>query len=370
MNKIKYIPFQRIHPELKLEMLNAFERFYDDQNYILGSGLEQFEQEYANFSEMKYAIGVGNGHDALLIALKCLDIGDGDEVIIPAHTFIATALAVVNAGATPILVDINEDTLTIDVDEIEQKVTKNTRAIIPVHLYGNPCGMDAIEYIAQIHNLFMIEDNAQAHGAIHILEKTGSIGMMNIASFYPTKNIGALGDGGMITTNSGALAEKAKALRNYGKTSDGQYSIIGANSRLDELQARLLSIKLKCLDQWNEERMEIAAHYTSKLKNVGDIKFQYTMMECKNVRHVFPILTKKKDELRSFLDSTGIETLVHYEKPIHLHKAFSQLGYKKGSFPISEKVCETELSLPIYPGLKEEEIDFICQKIHDFFVKD
>ncbi len=352
---------------MKLEMLNAFERFYDDQDYILGSRLEKFEHDYAKFIGANHGIGVGNGHDALLIALKCLDIGPGDEVIIPAHTFVATALAVVNAGAKPVLVDVNEENFNIDLDKIEQKITKNTRAIIPVHLYGNPCDLDTIEYIAQIHNLYMIEDNAQAHGAIHVMEKTGSVGIINIASFYPTKNIGALGDGGIITTDSSELAEKAKTLRNYGKAADGQYSTIGINSRMDEWQARVLSIKLKYLDQWNEERIEIAARYTSALKNIGDISLQYTMMDCTNVRHIFPILTKNRDELRGYLNSKGIDTLIHYERPIHLHEAFSQLGYKKGSFPVSEKICETELSLPIYPGLKDDEIDYICHHIIEFW---
>lgn len=355
---------------MKLEMLNAFERFYDDQDYILGSGLEKFEHEYADFIGIDHAIGVGNGHDALLIALKSLDIGHGDEVIIPAHTFVATALAVVNAGAKPVLVDVDEDTFNIDLDKIEQKVTKNTRAIIPVHLYGNPCDMGAVRSIANKNNLNIIEDNAQAHGAEFEGKKTGSVGIINTASFYPTKNIGALGDSGIITTDSSDLAEKAKALRNYGMAADGQYSTIGINSRMDEWQARVLSIKLKYLDQWNEGRIEIAARYTSALKNIGDISLQYTMMDCTNVRHVFPILTKKRDELRGYLNSKGIDTLIHYERPIHLHEAFSQLGYKKGSFPVSEKICETELSLPIYPGLKAYEVDFVCAQIKKFFLKE
>lgn len=369
VNKVKYIPTQHIHPELKLEMLNAFKNFYDDQEYILGSGLEKFEREYADFIGVDHAIGVGNGHDALLIAMKCLDIGHGDEVIIPAHTFIATALAVVNTGAKPVLVDVDKDSFNIDIDKIEQKVTKNTRAIIPVHIYGNPCDMDAIEYIAQIHDLYMIEDNAQAHGAIHVLEKTGSVGLINTASFYPTKNIGALGDGGIITTDSDDLAEKAKILRNYGKAVDGQYSTIGINSRLDEWQARVLSIKLKYLDQWNEERIDIASRYTSALKSMDEISLQSTMMDCINVRHIFPILTKKRDELKSFLNSKGIDTLIHNERPIHLHEAFLQLGYKKGSFPVSEKICDTELSLPIYPGLKADKVDFVCEQVKKFFLK-
>jgi dTDP-4-amino-4,6-dideoxygalactose transaminase len=367
VKKVPYIPFRHIHPEMKQEMLHAFEQFYDDQDYIMGSGLRQFEHDYAEYNGVNHAIGVGNGHDALLIALKCLDIGQGDEVIMPAHTFIATALAVVNVGAKVVLVDIDKTLFNINPDEIEQKITKNTRAIIPVHLYGNPCDMGVIQTLVNKHNLYIIEDNAQAHGAEFEGIKTGSIGKLNFASFYPTKNIGALGDGGIITTRSERFAEKAKALRNYGRSSDGRYTDIGVNSRLDEWQARLLSLKLAYLGQWNDERIAIAAKYESGLKNVPDIQMQSTLFNCKNVRHVFPILTEKRNELRTFLLSKGIETLIHYEKPIHMHDSFSFLGHKKGSFLISEQVCTQELSLPIYPGLKGENIDFICRQINSFF---
>lgn len=368
VKKIRYIPFQHTHSELKAEILQEFERFYDEQEYILGSGLEQFEHDYANYSQVDCAIGVGNGHDALLIALKCLDIGHGDEVILPAHTFIATALAVANAGGKPVLVDIDARTFNINADEIEQKINKNTRAIIPVHLYGNPCDMDTIESIAHENNLYIIEDNAQAQGAEVKGKRTGSLGILNIASFYPTKNIGALGDGGILTTNSTALAKKAKALRNYGRSSDGQYTTLGVNSRLDEWQARILGIKIKYLDRWNEQRIVLAAKYEARLKHVAEIQLQSILPYHKNVRHVFPILSERRKELRSFLFSKGIETLIHYEKPIHLHEAFSNLRYKKGGFPVAEKVCETELSLPIYPGLKQEDIEFICQRIDEFYM--
>ncbi|MCK5703235.1 MAG: DegT/DnrJ/EryC1/StrS family aminotransferase [Cyclobacteriaceae bacterium] len=367
MSEVKYIPFLHIHPELKKEMVMEFEWFYDNQSYIQGSGLEKFEQDYAKFNTVKYGIGVGNGHDALLLALKCLDIGHGDEVIIPAHTFIASALAVANVGAKPVLADVDKDTFCISPVEIEQKISKKTRSIMPVHLYGNPCDMGAIRSIAQKYYLYIVEDNAQAQGAEFERIKTGSIGEINATSFYPTKNIGALGDGGMITTNNERLAAKARSLRNYGKSLDGQYLLIGINSRLDELQARMLSIKLKYLHKWNEERIEIAKQYESELKDVGEIQLQSTITNCKNVRHIFPILTEKRDELKSFLYSKGIETLIHFEKPIHFHHVFLELGDKKGSFPNAEKICESELSLPVYPGLKEEDITFVCDRIKKFY---
>ncbi len=370
MSMVKFIPFLHIHPELKTEMVREFERFYDDQKYISGQGLEKFETEYSKFNQINYAIGVGNGHDALLLAMKCLNIGPGDEVIIPALTFIATALAVINAGATPVLADINDNSFCIDPKDIEPKINNKTRAIIPVHLYGNPCDMDSIKSITQKHKLHIIEDNAQAQGSEYKGQKTGSIGVINTTSFYPTKNIGAFGDGGLITTNSKELAEKARTLRNYGKSPDGHYSLKGINSRLDELQARLLSIKLKYLDGWNKERIEIANKYTSELANIGDLQLQNVRADCKNVRHIFPILTKKRNRLRNFLFSKGIETLIHYEKPIHFHGAFLSLGFEKENFPAAEKVCKSELSLPVYPGLKEEDIFHICHQIKNFYLKD
>lgn len=365
MPKVPYIPFLHIHPELKRDMLLEFERFYDAQDYILGAGLAKFEKEYAAFNQVKHAIGVGNGHDALFIALKTIGIGPGDEVIIPAHTFIATALAVQNAGARPVLADIHPETLTIDPLDVARKISKKTRAIIPVHLYGNPCDMDAIMALAKSNKIPIIEDDAQAQGAEVNGRKTGSIGIINATSFYPTKNLGALGDGGMITTDDDELAAKARAWRNYGKTT--HFSEPGINSRLDELQAVFLSVKLRNLAKWNHERMKIAEMYEERLSGVGDISFQMTLPETMNVRHIFPIITSKRDELKKYLAEKEIDTLIHYELPIHLQQSFKWLGHKKGDFPIAESVCDSELSLPIYPGLKEAEVDYVCNCIVDFF---
>ena len=367
MTTVKYIPFLRIHPEIKKEIAQEFERFYDEQNYVLGSGLENFEKAYAEFNCAEYAIGVGNGHDALLIILKCLNIGAGDEVILPAHTFIATALSVVNSGATPVLADVDNNTFNIDPADVIRKISKKTRAIIPVHLYGNPADMNKIQFIADKHNLHVIEDNAQAQGAMVDGRKTGSMGIMNFTSFYPTKNIGALGDGGMITTNDETLAEKARAMRNYGKTSDGRFSLIGINSRLDELHARLLMVKLKYLEKWNRARIEIAELYEEQLSNVGDIRFQSCYQNSMNVRHIFPICTAKRDKLKTYLKSRGVDTLIHYEKPIHLQPSFSFLGLASESLPKSEAICGQVLSLPIYPGMDKKDIFYICEQIRDFF---
>ena len=369
MSKIQFIPFLNIHPKIKQELTNVFEKFYDGQDYILGKGLEQFENEYARFNDVKFAIGVGNGHDALLIILKALGIGAGDEVIIPAHTFIATALSVINVGATPVLVDVDKYSFDIDPNLIEEKITRRTKAIVPVHLYGTPCDMDAIETISQKHTLHIIEDNAQAQGAIYKSKKTGSFGIMNFTSFYPTKNIGALGDGGMITTNSEELSIKAKSIRNYGKSMDGSYKEVGLNSRLDELQARLLNAKLKHLNQWNEERRQIASWYERELKKVEEIRMSSVYPQSKSVYHIFPILSNTRNELKKHLKSMGIDTQIHYEKPIHLHKSFSFLNHINGDFLVTEEICNKELSLPIYPGLKQEDIIYICKQIRKFYAK-
>lgn len=367
MAKVPYIPFIHTHPEIKQEIADVFEQFYDDQDYILGKGLEQFEKDYAKFNDVKYSIGVGNGHDALLIILKALGIRAGDEVILPAKTFIATALSVKNTGATPVLVDVNKYSFNIDTNLIEEKITEKTKAIVPVHLYGNPCDMDPLESISKKHNLHIIEDNAQAQGAEYKNQKTGSFGIMNFTSFYPTKNLGALGDGGMITTNSEELSNKVRSLRNYGKSMNGSYSELGINSRLDELQARILSVKLRHLKKWNEERIQIASWYERELDGIEVIQLQSVKSQSKSVRHVFPMLSKNRTELKKQLKSKEIDTLIHYEKPIHFHDVFSFLNHKKGSFPIAEKICNQELSLPIYPGLKENQVIYICSEIKNFF---
>ena len=347
-------------------MTEVFRHFYDEQQYVLGCGLEGFEKEYAKFSSTNYCVGVANGHDALLIILKSLEIGLGDEVIIPAHTFIATALSIKNAGAKPVLVDIDKNSLNIDPNLIEDKITEHTKAIVPVHLYGNPSKMDEIMQITNKHNLYIVEDNAQAHGAKYNNHTTGSMGIMNFTSFYPTKNLGALGDGGAITTNSRELYEKARAFRNYGKNTIDEYSEIGINSRLHEFQARVLYEKLKHLESWNSERHEIAQWYREELMGLEGIKLQKIDASTRCAFHIFPILSHERSNLKKHLKSMGVETLIHYEKPIHFHESFSFLGCGPGDYPVAEKVCASELSLPIYPGLKKNEVKYICQSITSF----
>jgi dTDP-4-amino-4,6-dideoxygalactose transaminase len=349
--------------------LEAFEQFYDEQDYMLGGGLERFENAYAQFNETKFAIGVGNGHDALLIILKSLGIGAGDEVILPAHTFIATALSVANSGAKPVLADIDEQTFCIDPDCVHDKISSRTKAIIPVHLYGNPAKLDDLMAISDKKGIHLIEDNAQSQGATFKKKKTGSFGVMNFTSFYPTKNIGALGDGGMITTNDPELAEKARSMRDYGKDCNNEYNLMGMNSRLDELQARLLNVKLRYLDKWNQQRIDIGSWYSEFLGNIHEIQIQKCLPESMNVPHIYPIITEKRDEMKVYLKNSGIDTIIHYPKPIHLHKSFSFLGHKPGEFPKAEMICKKELSLPIYPGLTKDDVQYVCTIIKGFFYK-
>jgi dTDP-4-amino-4,6-dideoxygalactose transaminase len=313
-------------------------------------------------------VGVGNGHDAIVISLKALGIGHGDEVIVPSHTCQATWLAVVNSGAKPVPVEVALSSYNINPTLIENSLTKKTRAIVPVHLYGHPCLMDKIMTVAKENDLMVIEDNAQAHGAIFKNKMTGSWGHCNATSFYPTKNLGALGDGGAIVTNDKKMLLLARALSNYGSAIKDVHDFLGVNSRLDELQANALRIKLRKLDAWNEARNQNANLYVDLLKDQGDIRLPPSESKMvKPVFHQFVVQTKYRDKLKVFLEGHGVETAVHYPIPIHLQKAYAYLGYKKGSLPIAEKLSQTVLSLPIWPGLKLGEIEMICSAIKKFY---
>lgn len=366
---VPYIPFHPTHTRIKSEILNEFQQFFDNENYILGEGLEEFEEAYAKYNGVRYAIGTGNGHDALLIALHCMGIGQGDEVLVPAHTFVATVLPIIHCGARPVLVDVEPDTMNVDPSKIEEKITGRTKAILPVHLYGNPCDMDILPMIGKKYGIQIIEDNAQAHGASYGGKKTGNFSQISFTSFYPTKNLGALGDAGILSTDSKELAEKARALRNYGRTESKEYLYTGVNSRMDVLQARMLLVKLRYLDSWNIERIELAGHYIHELKDIEEIAVQKTLPKGKNVRHIFPILVNQRDELKAYLRERGIATLIHYEKPIHWHECFFLHLKKDSNFPVAERICESELSLPIYPGLTFEQINLVCEEIKKFLVR-
>lgn len=364
---IPFLNFSQMHTKIREKMVNAFEEVYDSNWYILGEKLKEFETNYAYFSNVKYAIGVSNGLDALHLSLEALSINEEAEVIVPSNTYIATALAVSFVGATPVLVEPDIKSYNIDPDKIEAAITSKTKVIIPVHLYGQPCQMDKIINIANKHKIAVIEDNAQAHAAKYKGKITGSWGDINATSFYPGKNLGALGDGGAVTTNSQELAKKVSILRNYGSEKKYYNQTIGFNKRLDELQANFLNVKLNYLDEWTCERKKIANIYNAELKGVGDLKVPYVIEGASHVYHVYVIRSKKRDELQKYLFKKGIGTLIHYPIPLHLQEAYSKLGFKAGDFPIAERLANTSLSLPLYPGLRPEEQEFIISSLKSFF---
>lgn len=364
--KVPFLSFEETNNLINQEINQEFQDFIKSGWYILGNRLQQFETDYANFSKTNYCAGVANGLDAIILALKVLNIGLGDEVIVPSNTYIATWLAVSYVGATPIPVEPRIDTYNINPELIEDKITIKTKAIIPVHLYGQCCEMDAIMKIAKKHNLFVVEDNAQSQGASYNNKFTGSFGNINATSFYPGKNLGAFGDAGAITTNDSLLYERVKVLRNYGSQKKYFNQEKGLNSRLDELQAGMLSIKLKYLDFWSKQRNEIADQYLKELKDCKEVILPKLAANATSVYHLFVIRTAKRDELQNFLNEHQIGTLIHYPLPPHLQEAYSELNYSKRDFSIAEEIAETCLSLPIYPGLTSNQVSHICSKIISF----
>lgn len=365
--KIPFYSLAPMHEQIRGEALKALEEVYDSNRYILGDKLAKFEKEFALFCGTRFAVGVSNGLDALVISLKALGIGKGDEVIVPAHTFIATWLAVTHAGATPIPVDVNLVTNNIDPEKIKQSITKRTKAIIPVHLYGLPCPMGDVMEIARGNKLFVVEDFAQAHGAVYKGRKVGSIGHINATSFYPGKNLGALGDAGAITTNDEALYNKVLHYRNYGSVEKYKSEVQGYNTRLDEIQAAMLFLKLNRLPDWNKQRNDLARLYLSRLSRVGDLELPSLSQDVQSAFHLFVIKTRRRDALASYLKREGIETLVHYPIPPHMQRAYSGLGYKKGDFPAAEAIADACLSLPLFPGMKEEDVEVVCKGVKSFF---
>ena len=363
--KIPFVSFLPMERELDKELRAAFDRVFASSWYIEGKEDEAFEKAFAEYCGTKYCIGVGNGLDALVMILKAMEIGEGDEVIVPSNTYIATALAVTYAGATPVFVEPDIRTFNIDPAKIEAAITAKTKAIMPVHLYGQPCDMDPVMAIAKKYSLKVIEDCAQAHGAAYKGKKISTFGDAAGFSFYPGKNLGALGDAGAVVTNDEALAQKVRALGNYG--SDYKYHHIykGNNSRLDEMQAAFLSAKLPHLDKVNEDRRRIAGRYLEGIKN-PEIILPFVADYADPVWHIFAVRSSRRDELEAFLKEAGIGTNKHYPIPMHLQGAYEDLGYKKGDLPLAEEISATELSLPLYYGMTDEEIDYVIDKINEF----
>ena len=366
---IPFLSLKQVNAVYEAELYEAFKEVMDSGWYIMGNKLKQFEQEYATFNQTKYAIGVGNGLDALALSLKALDIGEGDEVIVPSNTYIASWLAVSYEHATPIMVEPRLETYNINPDLIEEKITPRTKAIMPVNLYGQAAELDKIEKIARKYNLLVVEDNAQSQGSMCAGRLAGSFGDINGTSFYPGKNLGALGDAGAITTNDEALANKVISLRNYGSMKKYYNDEKGYNSRLDEMQAAFLSVKLKYLIQDNAARNQVAAWYTEILRGVGDIILPVVAENCTSVYHVYMIRTHQRDALQEHLHKNGIGTVIHYPIPPHLQKAYQDLNYQKGAFPLAEVIAETCISLPMSPILTRSEVEQVANCIKDFFKK-
>lgn len=368
------VPFSDLnlqHKKIKKEINRAINKVIKRGDFILGEEVGLFEKEFAKFCNCRYAVGVSSGTDALFLAITSLGLKKGDEVIVPAFTYIATALAVSYTGAKPVFVDIEQDSYNIDVTKIKQAITKRTKAIIPVHLYGQPANMPEILKIAKGHNLKVIEDAAQAHGASIRMEdgrwhKTGGIGDIGCFSFYPSKNLGAMGDGGIIVTNNGEIHKKLLRLRDYGRISRYEHIIIGYNARLDTLQAAILRIKLRKLDAWNNLRQEAAAIYNELFKDASAVTTPYASPFAKHIYHIYAIRTKKRDELCQKLKTNGIGALIHYPIPLHLQKVYRNLGYQSGDFPVAEKIADQILSLPIYPFINRMQIKFVADSIKKF----
>lgn len=363
--KVPFVSFLPLEHELDREIRAAFERVYTRSWYIEGMEDEAFEKAFAGYVGTQYCVGCGNGLDALILSLKALGIGVGDEVIVPSNTYIATALAVTYVGAKPVFVEPDIRTYNIDPNRIEVAMTKRTKAIMPVHLYGQSCNMDPIMDIAKKYHLFVIEDCAQAHGAQYNGKSIGSFGDAAGFSFYPGKNLGALGDAGAAVTSKKVVAEKIRALGNYGSDYKYHHIYLGNNSRLDELQAAFLAAKLPLLDKVNQNRRATAKKYLEGIHN-PIVKLPYVPNYAIPVWHIFAIRTDKRAGLEKYLNDAGISTNKHYPIPMHLQKAFTGLGFKKGDFPIAEEISRTQLSIPMYYGMTDAEIEYVINIINRF----
>lgn len=373
-NKIKFLDLVGQYKSIKKEIDGAIKKVLDSGYFIGGKEVEKFENEIAKLSGTKYAIALNSGTDALFLSLKALGVGPGDEVITTPFTFIATAEVIADLGAKPIFVDIQPNTFNIDPSKIKKKLTKKTKAILPVHLFGQITDMTEIMKIARKYKLRVIEDAAQAIGAVYEGKKAGAIGDAGCFSFYPTKNLGAYGDGGMLTTNNKKMAEKIRLLRNHGSSPKEKYLnlVFGSNSRLDAIQAAILRVKLKHLKRWSQRRLEKAIYYTAFLSKISDIVPPHIAPHRSHIFHQYTIRVKggKRDKLKKYLKERGIPVMVYYPLSLHLQPAFKYLKYKKGDFPEAEKASREVLSIPIYPELSQKEQNFIIKKIKEFYEKE
>ncbi|WP_192823585.1 DegT/DnrJ/EryC1/StrS aminotransferase family protein [Rufibacter sp. LB8] len=366
--QIPFFSFRDFPGGLTQQVEEALVQELRQQRLILGPTVTAFEQEFAQLLGEGEVIGVGNGYDALVLCLKALGIGPGQEVVVPSNGYIATVNAVMQVGATPVFAEPDGETYNMTAATVTAVLTGKTKAILPIHLYGQSCELTDLLHLTQKQNLYLLEDFAQAHGATYKGRRVGTFGQINATSFYPTKNMGAAGDGGAVTTQDPALANWVRQHHNYGQQEQYVFAQVGINSRLDSLQAAVLRVKLKVLDQLNHERQRLGQRYHIALANVGDLVLPLATREgVDHVYHLYVIRTAQRDQLQAFLQNKGIGTLIHYPVPPHLQPAYRHLGFKPGAFPVAENLAKTCLSLPLFPGLSEAEQDYIITQIEAFF---
>ncbi len=364
--KVPFLDLKIQYKEIEQEVLPMVTDAMENASFIGGPQVSGFEEEFAGFCDSKFCIGVGSGTDALRFALMAVGISAGDEVITVPNTFIATTEAISQVGATPVFVDIYSDTGNIDVSLIEGKITEKTKAITPVHLYGQPADMDPILEVAKRHNLAVIEDACQAHGALYKNKKAGSMGVAGCFSFYPGKNLGAFGEAGAVVTQDDAIADKIRMIRDHGQEKKYFHQMEGYNGRLDSIQAGVLRIKLKRLGAWNRSRWQNAVYYNELLSEIPGVTIPVEADFVLSVYHLYVILVNNRSELQKFLNEKGIATGLHYPMPLHLQKAYAYLGFKEGAFPVTENVAERLLSLPMYPQLSKKQIEYVAESIKEF----
>jgi UDP-2-acetamido-2-deoxy-ribo-hexuluronate aminotransferase len=372
METIKMVDLQTQYQRIKPEIDAAIQQVLDSTAFIQGPQVDEFATALASYTDAAFVITCANGTDALQIAMMALDFKPGDEVIVPVHTYVATAEVIALLGLTPVFVDVDPQTFNIDVNQLESKITGKTVGIVPVHLYGQCADMEPIVRIATQHNLHVIEDAAQALSAEYTFstgerKKAGTMGTVGTTSFFPSKNLGCFGDGGAIFTNDKALAEKIKMIANHGQKKKYQHDTIGINSRLDTLQAAILNVKLKYLDDYSARRNSVATFYTTQLQGIKSIKTPYQAENSTHAYHQYTLQVENRDLLKEYLQSQGIPTMIYYPIPLHFQKAYKQPGFDEGSFPISEKLSKTVISLPIHTEMKESEQTFICDILKKFY---
>jgi dTDP-4-amino-4,6-dideoxygalactose transaminase len=364
--KIPYLDLHAQYLSIKSEIDRAIQDVIDANAFVLGKSVQQFESDFAAYCGTRHCIGVNNGTNALLLALKVLDIGPGDEVITAANTFVATAAAIAHAGAKPVLVDVDKSTRNLDPALIEAAITDRTRAVMPVHLYGRPAPMGEITEVADNHGLIVIEDAAQAHGARYHSKRTGSLGRAAGFSFYPGKNLGAFGEGGAVTSDDDDMAAKARMLRDHGSSRKYHHDLLGYNARMEGIQGAVLGVKLKHLDAWTRRRQEIAARYNQLLGGLPVVTPQLDD-SIEQVFHLYVIEVDDRDGLQQFLQERDVPTLIHYPVPIHLQPAFSFLGHAAGDFPVTEELCRRILSLPIFAEMTNDQVEYVAAQIRAWF---